>query len=123
MSTWIDIIRWNIENKRFEEAKRLFELVKNSMSESERIEALTLLADAKRIRHRGAKGHLRDRDFTREFRVVDAITALRDLGDSLEVACAKVTDTSSEFFLGLYISESTAKTHYYKWHGKVKSDK
>ncbi|WP_155767289.1 hypothetical protein [Xanthomonas perforans] len=125
MSTWIDIIRWDIENKRLEEAKRLFERVKNGMSESERIEALTLLANAEHVRNRGAKGHLRDREFatTRELRVADAIAALRDLGDSLEIACAKVTDASSEFFLGLYISESTAKSYYHKWHGKVKPDK
>ncbi|MEN9129593.1 hypothetical protein [Xanthomonas perforans] len=122
---WIDPIRWAIEDKRLEEAKRHLEQVKHYMSESERIEALTLLVDAERMRHRGAKGHLKDRAIAvaRELRVADAIAELRDLGDSLEIASAKVTDASGASFAGLYISESTAKSHYCKWHGKVKPDK
>ncbi|MFA4630048.1 hypothetical protein P2A10_10890 [Xanthomonas perforans] len=122
---FIDGIRWAIEAKCLEEAKDHFNRVEHYMSESERYEALKLLKDAKPIRNRGAKGHLKDRAIAtaRELRVADAIAALRDLGDSLEIACAKVTDASGASFAGLYISESTAKSHYCKWHGKVKPDK
>ncbi|MFA4338986.1 hypothetical protein P2B78_02830 [Xanthomonas perforans] len=121
----IDSIRWNIENKRLEEAEDDFNRIKGYMSESEQIEALTLLVAAKRMRHRGAKGHLKNQVITmaRELRVADAIAELRELGDSLEIACAKVTDASGASFAGRYISESTAKSYYYKWHGKVKPDK
>ncbi|MFW9360626.1 hypothetical protein ACE8DS_10540 [Xanthomonas perforans] len=122
---FIDHIRWAIENKRLEEAKADFNRVEHYLSESERYEALKLLVVAKPMRHRGAKGHLKDPAFAtaRELRVADAIAELRDLGDSLEVACAKVTDPSGASFAGRYISESTAKSYYYRWYGKVKPDK